>query len=218
MKLLMHEVLQKVSNAKTKKEKIALLQEYNSQALRSIMIINFDESVVSLLPPGTPPYNSNEVPEGTEHTRLEQQVRLLHHFFKGGSSVKQAKREMMFIQMLEGLHEGEDDWPALEDHQSVCGGSIPHYSVGRSFLMGKGCKIIHRDCDPSMCEDRSLPYTAFMIEYREGGITKYDIASGPKQVDIFDDYYDKYREDFVTMRQTEGRVNPKLWQDPKKKK
>ena len=56
--------------------------------------------------------------------------------------------------------------------------------------MGKGCKIIHRDCDPSMCQDRSLPYTAFMIEYKEGGISKYDIASGPKQVDIFDDYWD----------------------------
>ena len=35
--------------------------------------------------------------------------------------------------------------------------------------MGKGCKIIHKDCDPSLCQDRSLPYTAFMIEYREGG-------------------------------------------------
>ena len=37
--------------------------------------------------------------------------------------------------------------------------------------MGKGCKIIHRDCDPSMCLDKSLPYTAFMIEYKEGGVT-----------------------------------------------
>ena len=119
MKLLMHEVLQKVSYAKTKKEKIELLQEYNSQALRSVLIVNFDESVVSLLPPGTPPYNSNEVPEGTEHTRLEQQVRLLHHFFKGGSSVKQAKREMMFIQMLEGLHSGEAEVLCLAKDKQI---------------------------------------------------------------------------------------------------
>ena len=119
MKLLMHEVLQKVSNAKTKKEKIAMLQEFNSQALRSVLIINFDESVVSLLPPGTPPYNANQVPEGTEHTRLEQQVRLLHHFFKGGSSVKQAKREMMFIQMLEGLHEGETEVLCLAKDKQI---------------------------------------------------------------------------------------------------
>ena len=119
MKLLMHEVLQKVSNAKTKKEKIAMLQEFNSQALRSVLIINFDESVVSLLPPGTPPYNANQVPEGTEHTRLEQQVRLLHHFFKGGSSVKQTKREMMFIQMLEGLHEGEAEVLCLAKDKQI---------------------------------------------------------------------------------------------------
>jgi len=107
MKFLMHEVLQKVSNAKTKKEKIALLQQYDTRALRSIMIINFDDSVISLLPAGTPPYNANDVPENTEHTVLEKEARLLHHFFKGGSSVKQSKREMMFIQMLEGLHKGE---------------------------------------------------------------------------------------------------------------
>ena len=50
MKLLMHEVLQKVSNAKTKAEKIKLLREHNTQALRSLLIINFDESIVSLLP------------------------------------------------------------------------------------------------------------------------------------------------------------------------
>ncbi len=107
MKLLMHEVLQKVSNAKTKKEKIALLHEYNTQALRSLFIINFDESVISMLPPGDVPYTPNDAPEGTEHTNLQKEARLLHHFFKGGSSVKQAKRESMFIQMLEGLHKGE---------------------------------------------------------------------------------------------------------------
>ncbi len=107
MKLLMHEVLQKVSNAKTKKEKIALLKEYNTQALRSLFIINFDDTVISMLPPGDVPYTPNDAPEGTEHTLLEKEARLLHHFFKGGSNVSQVKRENMFIQMLEGLNKGE---------------------------------------------------------------------------------------------------------------
>jgi len=107
MRLLMHEILQKVSNAKTKPEKIKLLQEYNTPALRSILIVNFDESVVSLLPEGEPPFRKNGSPEGTEHTKLEHEARLLHHFFKGGSNLQQTKREVMFIQMLEGLHEGE---------------------------------------------------------------------------------------------------------------
>ena len=107
MKLLMHEVLQKVSNAKTKKEKIALLKEYNTQALRSLFIINFDDTVISMLPPGNVPYTPNDAPEGTEHTLLEKEARLLHHFFKGGSNVSQVKREQMFVQMLEGLNKGE---------------------------------------------------------------------------------------------------------------
>ena len=107
MKLLMHEVLQKVSNAKTKAEKVKLLREHNTQALRSLLIINFDESIISLLPDGEPPFQKNESPEGTDHTKLEKEARILHHFFKGGSSIAKAKRESMFIQMLEGLSEGE---------------------------------------------------------------------------------------------------------------
>ncbi len=107
MRFLMHEVLQKVSNAKTKKEKIKLLQEMNSNALRMLLIINFDDSVVSMLPPGNVPYTPNDAPEGTEHTILEKEARLLHHFFKGGSNVSQVKRENMFVQMLEGLNSGE---------------------------------------------------------------------------------------------------------------
>jgi len=119
MKLLMHEVLQKVSNAKTKKEKIVLLKQLNSNALRMILIINFDESVVSLLPPGNVPYTPNEAPEGTEHTQLEKESRLLHHFFKGGSNVKQNKRETMFIQMLEGLSSGEAETLILAKDKKI---------------------------------------------------------------------------------------------------
>ena len=107
MKLLMNEVLQKVSNAKTKKEKIALLRELNTQALRSLLIINFDDSIISMLPDGAVPYKPNEAPEGTEHTVLEKEQRILYHFFKGGSKISQAKREQMFVGLLEGLTAGE---------------------------------------------------------------------------------------------------------------
>ena len=107
MKLMMNEVLQKVSNAKTKKEKIALLQEYNTQALRSILIINYDDSIISLMPEGDVPYTPNEAPAGTEHTLLEKEQRILYHFFKGGSNISRTKRESMFIGLLEGHHKGE---------------------------------------------------------------------------------------------------------------
>ena len=105
---MISEVLQKVSNAKTKAEKIKLLQDHNSDALRTILIINFDESVVSMLPEGSVPYKPNEAPKGTEHTLLEKEHRLLFNFFKGGNdSLSQTRREMVFIQMLEGLHADE---------------------------------------------------------------------------------------------------------------
>ena len=108
MKLLISEVLQKVSNAKTKAQKIKLLHEHNSPALRSILIVNYDESVVSMLPAGRVPYEPNDAPAGTEHTVLEHEYRKLYLFFKGGSnSLKQSKRESLFIQMLEGLHKDE---------------------------------------------------------------------------------------------------------------
>ena len=109
MKLLISEVLQKAHNAKTKAEKIKILQQNNTPALRMIFIINYDESIVSLMPEGSPPFNKNEAPAGTEHTHLEHEARLLHHFFKGGSNLKPMKREQMFIQLLEGLHPDEAD-------------------------------------------------------------------------------------------------------------
>jgi len=107
MQLLLNEVLQKVSNAKTKPQKIKLLQEYNTPALRQILIANFDESVISMLPEGDVPFEKNEVPEGTEHTKLTHEYRKLYLFFKGGANVSQTRRETLFIQMLEGLHQGE---------------------------------------------------------------------------------------------------------------
>ena len=107
MKLLMHEVLQKVSNAKTKAQKVKLLDEYNTPALRALLIANFDESVISMLPEGEVPYKKNDAPEGTEHTLLAQEYRKLYLFFKGGANISQTRRETLFIQLLEGLHQGE---------------------------------------------------------------------------------------------------------------
>ena len=139
MKLLINEVLQKVSNAKTKPQKVKILQQHNTPALRSILIANFDESIVSMLPVGEVPYIPNDAPEGTEHTVLEKEYRKLYLFFKGGSStLKQSRREELFIQMLEGLTEGEaevlalikDTRQALEGHQSMCPRSISVYQLG----------------------------------------------------------------------------------------
>lgn len=106
--LLITEVLQKVSSAKTKKEKVELLQRYNSNALRSILIWNFDESVDSAIPDGEVPYTPNEAPVGTDHTRLFKEYRGLYRFLVGGEPVlTRTRRETMFIQLLENLHADE---------------------------------------------------------------------------------------------------------------
>ncbi len=103
-RLLLSEILRKVSNAKTKAEKIALLKKHNSTALRQLLIINFDDSVVSMLPEGDVPYTPNEAPVGTDHTRLEHEFKGLYRFFKGGADkLPGMKRESMFVQLLEGL-------------------------------------------------------------------------------------------------------------------
>lgn len=72
-------------------------------------------------------------------------------------------------------------------------------------------KLLFEDCGQEPAEDRTLPNNSFLVEYKIDGVSHYDIAAAAKQVEIFDHYYDKYKKDFVTMNQTEGRINPKLW-------
>jgi len=103
-RLLISEILRKVSNAKTKAEKVDLLRVNNSPALRMLLIWNYDDSVISEIPEGEVPYTPNEAPVGTDHTRLEQEYRGFYRFVKGGDpKLKGLKRESMFIQLLEGL-------------------------------------------------------------------------------------------------------------------
>ena len=71
--------------------------------------------------------------------------------------------------------------------------------------------VIHGACDPTLANDTKLPYTAYIVEYMIEGRIAYDIVQSTSQVEIFDEYYDKYKKDFKTMKQTEGRVNPTLW-------
>lgn len=107
-KLLLTEVLQKISNAKTKAEKVELLRKYKTPSLQSILIWNFDDSVKTLLPEGDVPYTPNEAPIDTEHTRLLHEYRILYNFVKGGNDgLPNSKRETMFIQLLESLHKDE---------------------------------------------------------------------------------------------------------------
>ena len=103
-----HEVLELVSKQRTKAKKIEILKEYESDALKSILIWNFDQTVISMIPEGAVPYKKNEVPVGTDHTSLRREWKNLYNFVKGGNDkISGIRRETMFIQMLEGLHPEE---------------------------------------------------------------------------------------------------------------
>ena len=105
---LMSEVLDKVAKAKTKKQKIELLRQNNTDALRMVLKSSFDPRIEWELPEGDVPYTPNEAPEGTEHNMLVHEARTLYHYIKGGNpKLTQNRRENMFIQLLEGLHRDE---------------------------------------------------------------------------------------------------------------
>ena len=106
--LLFSEILDKVHKAKTKDQKNKLLREHGSSQLRAVLKSSFDPKIEWVLPEGDVPYAKNDAPAGTEHTTLATESRKLWHFIKGADNeTPQWKKEQMFVQMLEGLHESE---------------------------------------------------------------------------------------------------------------
>ncbi len=128
------EVLDLVSRQRTKVKKVQILKKYGDISLKSILIWNYDESIISVLPPGDVPYtgyDEQNTYSGTLTTKISQEIRNMHdresfsvgasdqqghttirrewkhfyHFVKGGNdAMKSIRRETMFINILEGLH------------------------------------------------------------------------------------------------------------------
>ena len=104
------EILELANKQRKMDDRIEVLKEYRNEALVSLLIWNFDETVISMVPEGTVPYEKNDVPIGTDHTTLRREWKRLYNFVKGGNdSLSSIRRETMFIQMLEGLHPDEAD-------------------------------------------------------------------------------------------------------------
>ena len=131
---LIFEILDLASKQRSKAKKIEVLRKYDHVALRSVLIWNFDESIVSLLPEGEVPYvgyDEQNTYSGTLSTKITEEVRRMHqkgsfslgvtdqqghttinreakHFYrflKGGDpSLNAIRRETMFINILQGLH------------------------------------------------------------------------------------------------------------------
>ena len=105
---LFSEVLDRLHRAKTKAQKVEILQRHDHPSLRIILKASFDPTKVWVIPSGYVPFKPNAAPEGTDHTNLFHEAKKLWHFIKGADpDTKQAQKEQMFIQMCEGLHENE---------------------------------------------------------------------------------------------------------------
>tara|TARA_Y100000356_G_C11226144_1_gene272099 strand:+ start:213 stop:704 length:492 start_codon:yes stop_codon:yes gene_type:complete len=106
--LLFSEILDLVHKAKTKEQKVKILRQYNTPALKAVIKSSFDPNIQWAIPKGDVPFTRNDVPIGTEHTVLATQSNKLWHFIRGADNeTPQFKKEQMFIQMCEGLHETE---------------------------------------------------------------------------------------------------------------
>ena len=126
-----HEILELACAQRIRPKKIEVLQKYQNDALISLLIWNYDQSVISLLPEGDVPYsNSKDIAPGNDtlsqaiekqlddkmidalgsnqRTTLRQEYDKFYNFIKGGNdTLSSIRRETIFIQLLEGLHPKE---------------------------------------------------------------------------------------------------------------
>ena len=128
------EVFHLASKQRSKAKKVEVLKRYEDPSLKALLIWNFDESVISLLPEGEVPYTGYDEQtsySGTLTTKITQDIRRMHetgsfsmgatdnqgrttirrefknfyHFLKGGNDgLNSIRRETMFINILQGLH------------------------------------------------------------------------------------------------------------------
>ena len=127
------EVLEAASKQRTKVKKIEVLKKYSHPSVMAILIWNFDDTAISLLPEGDVPYGSNKedsLVTGTLSDKISDAVGMMnesgskslgsqdqgkasiraeykkfYNFLKGGNSgLSSLRRETIFINILEGLH------------------------------------------------------------------------------------------------------------------
>lgn len=100
-----YEILEKISSAKTRAEKIDLLKKQNNNwALKDILRGTFDDAVQWLLPSGAVPYES--APFDSHPSEWSQHNKKLAYFVKGGQGEKMyaVKREKLFLDIIETVH------------------------------------------------------------------------------------------------------------------
>jgi len=103
-RLTVHEIFTQVGEAKTRAEKVEILQKYNELAIRDILKGSFDDTIEFIIPKGIPPYQ-----EALDHEAgniRNKRTKVFRYFAKGGPGERMArvKVEGMFIKLLESVH------------------------------------------------------------------------------------------------------------------
>ena len=114
---MVHELLEAVDSERVKARKIDLLRTHGDDSFKMVMIWNFDETVVSMLPDGPVPYQpvegdvqANREQGIPQRTTIRNSARQFYRFVKGGDdAMNKIKRESIFINILQTLPQPEAD-------------------------------------------------------------------------------------------------------------
>ena len=98
------EILEEVGKQRNRNDKVKILKQHESWALKDVIRGSMDSTVVWNLPEGQPPYTPS--PAHHHPANLIRENTKFRYFVKGGEGDKmlKVKREQIFIGMLEGIH------------------------------------------------------------------------------------------------------------------
>ena len=71
-------------------------------------------------------------------------------------------------------------------------------------------KLIFEKCPRDKADDKKLPSDSFIVSYEHDKELKHDIIRAAAQVDVFDAYYDKYKN-VKGIEWTKGIIHPKTY-------
>lgn len=102
--LMIYEVIGKAEKAKSKKDKIEILKQNESWALKDILRGTYDSKVKWNLPKGQPPYTPNDGQYNAPSNLLKRNVDF-KYFVEGGPGNKlpSYKRESIFVGLIEAI-------------------------------------------------------------------------------------------------------------------
>ena len=105
MHLLVSEILDKFEVAKTREEKIAVLQNNVTDPLLVLLRLNYDHLLKMDLPDGEPPFRKDtDKPIGYSESSLQLELRRFYVWLEPSTNLPKLKKESLFVNMLEGIH------------------------------------------------------------------------------------------------------------------